>query len=66
MVATENNTGECYMLPLLDMKWDMLYMELEQFDMLSTLDVECDRLPMDEKLPDTLGSAKTTYQMMVQ
>ena len=66
MVATENNAGECYMLPLLDVKWVMLHMEEEQFDMLSTLDVECDRLPMDEKLPDTLGSAKTTYQMMVQ
>ena len=60
MVATENNAGECYMLPLLDVKWDKLHMEEEQFDMLSTLDVECDRLPMDEKLPDTLGSVKTT------
>ena len=52
MVATENNAGECY----------MLHME-EQFDLLSTLDVECDRLPMDEKLPDTLGSAKTTWHV---
>ena len=66
MVATENNAGERYMLPLLDVKWVMLHMEEEQFDMLSTLDVECNRLPMDEKLSDTLGSDKTTYQMMVQ
>ena len=60
MVAIENNAGERYMLPLLDVKWVMHHMEEEQFDMLSILDVECDRLPMDEKLPDTLGSVKTT------